>query len=69
MSVTDISELLAARRRYEAAHGTVTPYLCVMAEDLSAGELAHRLRGTGLVLSNRHGMLVLHAAPEPPSAA
>lgn len=68
MNVIDVAPLFEARRR-RAQASTVRTYHAILVQDLTPGELVHRLRGTGLVINNRHDTLVLHDTTEPPPAA
>lgn len=66
--VIDLAEIRVLRRQRRESP-PLPHFEVVLVENLSIGELAHRLRGTGLVFSSRHGFTVLHESPSPDPAA
>lgn len=47
----------------------VSLYIVVMLEDMSVGDLVHRLKGTGLTVSTMHGQNVIRVDPNVPGDA
>ena len=69
MNVFDATPYFAAKRQWRERRRTDPTYVVVLLENMSVGELVHKLRGTGLAVSTRHGQVVLHTQSTPDSAA